>query len=70
MKKTQNCPKCQSTDILRVPGEGHDHIATGPLGFLTSIPVTRYVCGDCGYAEQWVDSPDDLLRVREKYRPT
>ena len=25
------------------------------LGWLSAVPVTRYVCTDCGFAESWVD---------------
>jgi predicted RNA-binding Zn-ribbon protein involved in translation (DUF1610 family) len=68
MKNTHTCPKCESTKIVRVPGDrGQDHMVVGPLGVLTSIPVTRFVCCKCGYSEEWIESDGDLERVKERY---
>jgi predicted RNA-binding Zn-ribbon protein involved in translation (DUF1610 family) len=65
------CPKCQSNDIIRIPG------ATGAFGAGNNIPVgatifsaakvTRYLCGSCGFSEEWVESVDDIERIRKKY---
>jgi hypothetical protein len=27
----------------------------------------RYVCGSCGFSEEWIDTPDDIAKVRKKY---
>jgi len=28
---------------------------------------TRYLCGQCGYSEEWVESASDLQKLRQKY---
>ena len=67
MKNTNICPKCGSQDIIRVlsnpMNKGADRIPVGWTIF-TAIPVTRYLCGACGYSEEWIDNPDDIERVR------
>lgn len=71
MKQSKQCPKCGGTDILRV--EGHvgsygagNNLMMGMTNF-SAIAVPRYVCCDCGYAEEWVDSRD-LYQLRERLR--
>jgi predicted RNA-binding Zn-ribbon protein involved in translation (DUF1610 family) len=71
MKETKTCPKCNSQDILRIPGQ------TGAYGsgnnipvkrtIFSFIPVTRYVCTQCGFSEEWIDSPEDLKKLEQKY---
>jgi predicted nucleic-acid-binding Zn-ribbon protein len=73
MKNSQACPKCQSKEILQVPGEsqqtGYDD---GPnfrekrLG-PRRIYVDQYVCGSCGYVEAWMASPEELEKVRKRF---
>jgi len=65
MKNTKTCPKCGSRDIIRVPK--HSVIAVGSFGLLTSVPVIRFVCGGCGYSEEWIESAEDRKRVKERY---
>lgn len=67
MKKTEPCPKCQSSDIAKVPGENQSKIGVpvGPLGW---APVTRYICMQCGFTEQYVEGADNLQRIAKRYR--
>ncbi len=65
------CPKCQSTDVLHVPGTigafgAGNHI---PVGWraMNAVAVARLVCGSCGYCEEWITDPRDLERVRQRY---
>ena len=69
MKQSKVCPKCRSTEILRVEGYVGAHgtgnnIMLGKTIF-SAIAVPRYVCCRCGYAEEWVDSRD-LYQLREQ----
>lgn len=69
MNKDGTCVKCGSDDLIRVPivpGEG-PHIAVENQRLLHAVPLTQVVCGSCGYIETWVQSPDDLARLREQY---
>ena len=70
MKNTKECPKCGSGKILRIDGN------TGPYGVGNNIPVgktifsyakvNRYLCCNCGYSEEWLDS-EDIERIAKKY---
>lgn len=70
MKNSQSCPKCTGLEIVRVEGIQGQYgsgnvIPTGGFTIWSSIKVTRYVCVHCGYSEEWIDSPDDLQRIRK-----
>jgi hypothetical protein len=66
--KDSACPKCGSTEVIHIPG-----VPNSPEGILTGyttrsvIPITRRVCNGCGFLEEWVESPDDLKKLREKF---
>ena len=59
MKNRKICPKCNSTDIIKVPGKA------GWSNF-SAVLVHRYVCCACGYSEEWIDK-EDIPRLKEKY---
>ena len=67
MKQSKICPKCGSTDILRVEGSGGSLETSNilRLGWMDYVDVPRYVCCECGYAEEWVDRKN-LFQLREK----
>ena len=60
MKNTKRCPKCGSNNIARVPDDAHRYLANSiaitKIAWVKRIPVTRYVCCDCGYMENWVET--------------
>jgi hypothetical protein len=37
------------------------------MGAWSAVGVTRYLCGSCGFIEEWIDAPDDIAKVKEKY---
>ncbi len=56
MKNKRICPKCNSGDILVVPGTAEaygvgNNIRVGATIF-SSVLVARYVCCACGYSEE------------------
>ena len=59
MKNSGACPKCQGTDLIRLRNNGIH------LG-MRVVPITRYVCYDCGFSEEWIESRADRHRLREK----
>lgn len=68
MKNTGICPKCQSNDIIRINGEDSGH---GPgnnirVGLLARVLVHKYVCCNCGYTEEWVDT-QNIPKVEQYY---
>ena len=40
---------------------------SGQIFFRDKIPVIRYVCCDCGYAEDWVESPAEWVQLWQTY---
>lgn len=61
MKHTRRCPKCGSNEIYRVEavvGNGYGSGNVIPTGLLGVIKVNRYVCGNCGFCEEWIDEKE------------
>jgi len=71
MKNSKRCPKCQSRGVIRVPGEIGSYGAGNNirLGWTIfhAVKVTRYLCGSCGFSEEWVDSADDIAKIGKKF---
>ena len=71
MENKKICPKCNGEKILRIPGETGIY-GTGnniPAGFLNgTVNISRYLCCNCGYMEEWVDNKEDINKVEERYR--
>ena len=67
MNDRGKCGKCGSASSLRIPGTpgDHSHIVVGER-LMHTIVVTKYVCTDCGYIEEWVGDPDDLKRLKDE----
>lgn len=71
MRNATTCVKCRSADVLRIPGDvralgAGNNIPVGATVF-SAVKVTRYLCAACGFSEEWVDSPDDLAKLKKKY---
>ena len=69
--KNNICPKCNSNDILRIPGQVGAHgsgnnILLG-MTIFSGIPVTRFVCSRCGFSEEWIDDPKNLEKLKQKF---
>lgn len=72
MKTTGICPKCGSSDIVRVPDHPSRHasgnnIYTTSLTLAGKIPVIRYVCCQCGYTEDWVEKQSERNKIRSTF---
>lgn len=72
MRDSKNCPKCNSKNILRVPGKHYGYgagniIHTG-MSALSAVKVTRYVCEECGFSEEWIDNKEDIVKLIKKYK--
>jgi predicted nucleic-acid-binding Zn-ribbon protein len=71
MKNSMKCPKCQSCNIVRIEGQvgaygSGNNIMTG-ITIFSAVKVTRYLCADCGFSEEWIESKDDLDKLRNKF---
>lgn len=61
MKKNKICPKCGGNEIYLVYGDSGAYGSGNniPLSYVgrawNNIPVDRYVCGNCGFSEEWIE---------------
>lgn len=72
MKNTKCCPKCNSQNIVRVPDHQNRHasgnnIYTSTFTLMKKIPVIRYVCCDCGYVENWVETGSKRDEIKRTF---
>jgi len=71
MKNNNPCPKCDSTDIIRIEGKAGAYGSGNniPIGLTiySAVKVTRFLCGSCGYSEEWIDDKKDIEKLRKKY---
>lgn len=72
MKNSHTCPKCGSRDIVRIPDHpsryaSGSNIYTTRYTLLGKVPVIRYVSCGCGYVENWVESPMELVQIHQTY---
>lgn len=69
MKNTRSCPKCQSNDIVRIEGKAGSYGSNIPIGMSKlAVTVTRFLCLSCGFLEEWIESKEDLEKIRSKYK--
>jgi hypothetical protein len=38
------------------------------MGGLESVALTRFLCGTCGFTEEWLDNEEYLERVKKRYK--
>lgn len=72
MKNTMTCPKCGCVDILRIPGDVRtygvgNNIITGGTFRMQYVTVTRYLCTECGFSEEWIDSKEDIEELKTSF---
>ena len=71
MKNTGKCAKCGSSDVFRIPGlvgaYGVGNNILAGLTLFSAVKVTRFLWGQCGYSEEWIETPSDIEKLRKKY---
>ena len=71
MRRSKTCPKCQSSDIVRIPGaasafgSGNNIMVGGTI--FSAVKVSRYLCASCGFAEEWIDDAADIAKIKKKF---
>ena len=71
MKNSNSCPKCRSNRILRIEGKAGaygsgNNIMTGNTTF-SAVKVTRFLCLNCGFSEEWIESKKDLDKLEARF---
>ncbi|MDM8209923.1 hypothetical protein [Mediterraneibacter glycyrrhizinilyticus] len=36
-------------------------------GRIARIPLIKYICCECGYVEEWVESRGDLAKIEDRF---
>ncbi len=67
MKNRGVCRKCKSHDIIRIDAklEGGTVIY---LGLVETVALTRYICGNCGFTEEWVEEQEEIDRLKRRFQ--
>ena len=60
MKNTKICPKCHSSNIVRIDGFCGAHGSGNYVlvSFVSTVKVNRYICCSCGFVEEWIDTEE------------
>ena len=72
MKNTKKCPKCQSSDIVKIKGYWNFSQYNKPNNAIpasygkTPVLVNRYLCRSCGFSEEWINQEDIIRLARDK----
>jgi hypothetical protein len=70
MKSRGQCIKCNSDEVVVVPGRAgnvYDQNCIG-TGFFSSVEISRYLCCNCGYSEEWVEDKSALEKIKKKFK--
>jgi transposase-like protein len=70
MKNNNKCPKCNSSDILRVNGSNRGYGAGNNIiaSTFSIVNVNRYICCNCGFCEEWIDK-EDIPKIKNSKKP-
>ena len=67
MKNTKRCPKCQSDEIVRIPGHDQAYGGYNYMLGLKEVQPSKYVCCHCGFAEEYIETQQGIERIK-KYK--
>lgn len=72
IKNAEGCPKCNSKNFIRIPGTVGAHgsgnnILIGAT-VIGAVKVSRYLCCECGYLEEWIDDEKDIEKIIKRYK--
>jgi predicted nucleic-acid-binding Zn-ribbon protein len=64
MKNTKICPKCNNNNCVYVQNMYGNQSNSIKIGTFMCVDVSKYVCLDCGYVEEWIANDGDLNSIR------
>lgn len=73
MKNAKKCIKCDSKNIIRIPGNigpygSGNNIIASKMTTRIAVKVTRYLCSECGYSEEWIEDKSDIEKMVKYYK--
>ena len=66
MKNSGQCVKCGSKAIVVLDNTMGQQLTPVRISAFSVATTARYICCDCGYMEEWVINPKDLMKLRKK----
>lgn len=61
------CGKCKSEKFVKVDNTTGQQFNRIKTGLITIADISRYVCCECGFTEEWIENIEDLKKLEEKY---
>ncbi len=67
MKSSSRCRKCGSYDIINIRGleAGYGIGDNIKSGLISQAIVSKYLCCNCGYIEEWLDDLSTVEKIRQ-----
>lgn len=66
MKKSGKCSKCGSQKLIQIENGTLHSRQFGEAGIFYTLGITKFVCTECGYLEEWIEPPIQLKQLAEK----
>jgi len=73
MKKSGQCPKCNSTEVYtNEKAKGHGHRSILMVSIFSSAQINAYICLNCGFMEEYLapqtmSNPSKMEKIRSKW---
>lgn len=64
MRFTYECPKCTSSEVVKITGSNMNNLHKIPLtrwGGKSAL-IDRYICTNCGFTEEYIHLSDKLKK--------
>ena len=65
--RSGTCPKCGTEDVYFLEGQTH-RSTLEHRGWADLTNTTDYVCGNCGYVEEYLRTSEDMEKVRQRWQ--
>ncbi len=65
MKKTGQCPKCGSKQVVLILGQSFGTKVYPRATEANYSTVEKYACTDCGYLETYLADQDEIAELRK-----
>ncbi|MDX1408935.1 MAG: hypothetical protein R3330_12395 [Saprospiraceae bacterium] len=70
MKDSYQCPKCTSTEVIRIEGNrlNQNQVVSLTKWGTATVVLDRLLCTNCGFTEEWIKIDDKFRRWLDKNR--
>ena len=67
MSKVRLGQDCEDPDNGRY-ANGNNIYLRSSVVLADRVPLIKYICCECGYAEEWVEDRGDLAKIEDRFR--